>query len=64
MIYSGLEGQEFINGKILMTEDKGQMFVVYTVIAVVHMIHSRQANISTQFHNTTGMYLYKITITQ
>ena len=31
-------GKGFINGKLLMTEDKGRMFVVYTIMAVVHMI--------------------------
>ena len=29
----------FINGKLPMTEDEGRMFVVYTVIAIVHMIY-------------------------
>ena len=30
----------FISGKLPMAEDKGRMFVEYTVIAIVHMIYT------------------------
>ena len=33
-------GKEFINSKLSMTKDKGRMFVIYTVMAVVHMIYT------------------------
>ena len=29
----------FINGKLLLTSDSGCMFVVYTIIAMVHVIY-------------------------
>ena len=32
-----LKGNGFISGKLPMTEDEGHMFVVYTVIVMVHM---------------------------
>ena len=37
----GLRARGFINGKLPMIEDKGRIFVVYTVMAVVHMIYTR-----------------------
>ena len=33
------EAEGFINGKLPITEDESRMFVVYTVIAMVHMIY-------------------------
>ena len=36
-VYHSAEG--FINGKLPMTEDKGCIFVAYTVLAMVHMIY-------------------------
>ena len=33
------KGEGFINGKLPMTEDKGRIFVAYTIMAVVHMIY-------------------------
>ena len=32
--------QRLNNGKLPMTEDKGHMFVLYTVMAVVHVIYT------------------------
>ena len=34
------KGEGSINGKLPMTKDEGRMFVVYTVMAVVHMIYT------------------------
>ena len=39
MINCKSEGQGVYYGKLLMTEDKGHMFVIFTVLAVVHMIY-------------------------
>ena len=33
------KAEGFINGKFPKTEDEGRIFVVYTVIAMVHMIY-------------------------
>ena len=33
-------GEEFISGKLLITEDEGLIFVDYTIVAVVHMIYT------------------------
>ena len=32
------EGRGVYHGKLPITEDKGRMFVIFTVLAVVHMI--------------------------
>ena len=33
-------GEEFISGKLLITEDEGRIFVEYTIVAMVHMIYT------------------------
>ena len=33
-------GEEFISGKLLITEDEGHILVEYTIVAVVHMIYT------------------------
>ena len=36
----GASGSGFICGKLPMTEDKGSIFVKYTIVAVVYMIYT------------------------
>ena len=37
---SELSQRKFISGKLLMTKDKGSIFVEYTIAAVVYMIYT------------------------
>ena len=39
-----LKGKGLVSGKLPIIEDKGHIFVKYTVVAVVHMIYTMEAS--------------------